>query len=380
MTDRGVQVDGPPGAPFLVLSNSLGTTAEMWQPQMSVLTSRFRVVRYEHRGHGRTATPAGGYSIADLGHDLLGVLDTVGAERASLMGLSLGGTTAMWVAVHRPERVERMVLACTRPAWPPAELWDERVSAMSTGSPVDLLDRLVTRWFTPEYREQQPGSEQSVASMLGGCSSDGYARCCVALREVDLTPHLGEIRAPTLVVAGGSDPAVPIGSAAALAESIPGAELRVISPGAHLLNVEQSERFNAAVLDHLAGYPLERGRATRRAVLGDQHVERSEKAVGALTAPFSDLITRYAWGDVWTRAGLDRRTRSAVTLAMLVALGRFDELELHLQGARRNGLSHDEIGEVLLQAAVYCGVPAANTAYAVARRVLGWDSPNGGPV
>lgn len=371
MTDRQIRLDGPPGAPVLVLSNSLGTTGEMWARQVPALASRFRLVRYEHRGHGGTDAPAGPYSIDDIGRDLLQVLDAVGAERASVMGLSLGGTAAMWLAVHHPERVDRLVLSCTAAAWPPKELWQERIDAMRQGAPVDLLDRLVARWLTPRYVEGHPEVRDMVASMLEACSSVGYAGCCAALSEADLTEQLGQITAPTLVLAGASDPAVPMPAAAALAGSIPGAGLQVIAPGAHLLNVEQADRYNAAVVEHLAGNPVERGRATRRAVLGDDHVDRAERAGSPMTAPFSELITQYAWGDIWTRPGLDQRTRSCITLAMLVAVGRFDELELHLLGARRNGLTDAEIGEVLLQTAIYCGVPAANTAFGVARRVLG---------
>ena len=181
----------------------------------------------------------------------------------------------------------------------------------------------------------------------------------------------GRITAATLVVAGAGDPELAVAETAALAAGIPGASLQVIGGAGRHVHVDQPDRFTSAVVDHLAGTAFERGRATRRAVLGDAHVARSEASAGALSAPFAEFITRYAWGDIWTRPGLDRRTRSCITLAMLVARGRFDELELHIEGARRNGVSVEEIGEILLQSAVYCGVPAANTAFATARRVLG---------
>jgi len=146
----------------------------------------------------------------------------------------------------------------------------------------------------------------------------------------------------------------------------------VLPAAAHLANIEQAERFTSAVADHLLGSVSERGRRARREVLGDAHVDRSEASAGAgsFSAPFVDLITRYAWGEIWTRPGLDRPTRSCVTLAVLVALGRFDELALHVRAARRNGLTADQIGEVLLQTALYAGVPAANSAFAVAQQVL----------
>lgn len=370
MNDRGVRVDGPPGAPALVLSNSLGCSADMWAPQMPALTQRFRVVRYEHRGHGGTEAPGGSWTIDDLGSDLLAVMGETGVDRASVVGLSLGGTVAMWLAINHPDRVDRLVIACSRASWPPKEMWADRIEKVRAGRPSDLLGALLGRWFTPGFRQAHPEAALLVESMLDAASPEGYAGCCEALAEVDLGAGLGAIRAPALILAGAADPGVPIAASASLAESIAGSSLRVISPGAHLLNLEQPDRFNAAVIDHLAGDAVERGRATRREVLGEAHVAASEADAGAITSPFVDLITRYAWGDVWTRPGLDRRTRSCITLAMLVALGRFDELGMHLLGARRNGLSDEEIVEVLLQTAVYCGVPAANSAFAVARRVL----------
>ena len=155
-----------------------------------------------------------------------------------------------------------------------------------------------------------------------------------------------------------------------LQQAIAGAALVVIPSAAHLANLEQPDAFTQAMLDHLAGLPVERGRATRRAVLGDAHVDRSAAGATPFNAAFVDFITRYAWGEIWTRPGLDRATRSCITLAMLTALGRFDELPLHVRGAVHNGLTHEQIAEVLLQTAVYCGVPAANSAFAVAQRTL----------
>jgi 3-oxoadipate enol-lactonase/4-carboxymuconolactone decarboxylase len=374
MSDFRIRVDGFAGAPVLILSNSLGTTADMWEPQMAALAARFRVVRYEHRGHGGTHAPTGPFTIDDLGRDLVSVLDEVGAEKASVMGLSLGATTALWLAAHRPQRVERLVLACGKAHWPPGEPWYERIEIVRRDGPSVLLETLVGRWFTPNFIGSRPQLRATVGAMLDTVSADGYAGCCAALAQADLRPQLSSVTAPTLVLSGATDPVVSISAAAELAEAIPLASLQVIAPGAHLLNIEQVDRYNTAAIEHLIGNPVERGRAARRAVLGDAHVDRSEKAVSPLSASFADLITRYAWGDIWTRPGLDRRSRSCITLAMLVALGRFDELELHLRAARHNGLSDAEIGEVLLQTAVYCGVPAANRAFAVARRVLEADS------
>jgi 3-oxoadipate enol-lactonase/4-carboxymuconolactone decarboxylase len=176
------------------------------------------------------------------------------------------------------------------------------------------------------------------------------------------------------VLTGADDPVCPPAMALALHEGIAGSSLVVVPGAAHLANVEQTEAVTRALVDHLAGPPAVRGMAVRRRVLGDDHVDAAVAATTPVTAPFQDLITRYAWGEVWTRPGLDPARRSCITLAMLVALGRFDELAMHVRAARRNGLTDGEIGEVLLQTTIYCGAPAARTAFAVAERALA-DEP-----
>jgi 3-oxoadipate enol-lactonase / 4-carboxymuconolactone decarboxylase len=368
------RVDGPDGAPLVVLANSLGTTSAMWEPQLQFLTGRFRVVRYEHRGHGGTPAPPGPYSIEQLGGDVLDLLDAVGEERASLCGISLGGMVAMWLGAHAAERVDRLVLCSTATQLPPAGQWAERAAMVRASGPMGLLDTLLGRWFTPGFPDRRPDVARLVAGMLGAADAEGYAGCCEAIGAMDQRDDLAGIGAPTLVIAGAADPVTPPAAALALQQGIAGSSLVVLPGAAHLANIEQPERFTAAIVDHLAGPPVERGRRIRRRVLGDAHVDRSEAAATSFTAPFHDLLTRYAWGEIWTRPGLDQATRSCITLAMLVALGRFDELALHVRGARRNGLSPDQIGEVLLQSAVYCGVPAANSAFAVAQRVLSEDT------
>ena len=364
------RVDGPEGAPVLVLANSLGTSWAMWDPQMPTLASRFRVVRYEHRGHGGTPAPPGPYRIEQLGGDVLELLDALGAEAASVCGVSLGGMVAMWLAAHAPERIDRLVLASTAAELPPPGQWIERAATVRASGPSVLLDGLMGRWFTAGLVDRRPEVRRLVADMLGQAEAEGYAGCCEAIAAMDQRDDLGAIRAPTLVIAGADDPVTPPSIALAVQAGIPGAALVVLAGAAHLANIEQPERFSAAVVEHLAGDAAERGRRVRAEVLGPAHVERSEAARTAFTAPFQDLITRYAWGEIWTRPGLERSTRSCITLAMLVALGRFEELALHVRGARRNGLTPDQIGEVLLQTAIYCGAPAANKAFAVARQVL----------
>ncbi|MFD0478550.1 4-carboxymuconolactone decarboxylase [Nonomuraea thailandensis] len=211
------------------------------------------------------------------------------------------------------------------------------------------------------------GPVQALLDDLAAADPAGYAACCDALAAYDLRADLAKITVPTLVVAGREDPATPPAHARELADGIPGATLVELPGAAHLALADQPERVTQALLAHLPALP---GMQVRREVLGDAHVDRAVARTTPFTRDFQDFITRYAWGEIWTRPGLDRRTRSCITLTALVAHGHLDELAMHVRAALRNGLTPDEIGEVLLQSAVYCGVPAANAAFAVAQRVL----------
>jgi 3-oxoadipate enol-lactonase/4-carboxymuconolactone decarboxylase len=277
---------------------------------------------------------------------------------------------ALWVAAQRPERVDRLVLAATAARLGPPEGWAERAATVRAQGTGVLLGPLLGRWFTAPWLAAHPGVAATVGTMLAGADPEGYAGCCEAIGTMDQTGDLGAVMAPTLVIAGAEDPVTPPALGLQLQQGIPGAALTVLAGAAHLANIERSGAFTAALIDHVALPAAERGDLMRRAVLGDAHVDRSEAGGPAFDAPFVDLITRYAWGEIWTRPGLDLRTRSCMTVALLAGLGRLGELPLHLRGARRNGLSDEDIAEVLLHTAVYAGVPAANAAFAVARGVL----------
>jgi 3-oxoadipate enol-lactonase/4-carboxymuconolactone decarboxylase len=365
----------------VVLGGSLGSTLSMWDPQVEALTERFCVVRYDARGHGASPVPAGPYSLDDLADDLLALLDRLGVERAHLVGLSLGAMTAMRLAARAPSRVDRLALLCTSAGFPTSSPWAERAATVRAEGTAAIAEAVVDRWFTPRLREAEPALVERMRAMVAAIPAEGYASCCGAIERMDLRDDLARISAPTLALAGADDPATPPEHLATIAAGIPGARLLVLPQAAHLANLEQPAAVNAALLAHLdpAGTTVaERGMLVRRAVLGDDHVDRAVQRTTALTAPFQDLITRYAWGDVWSRPGLDRRTRSLLTLALLTALGHEAELALHVRAAVTNGVTADEVGEVLLHTAVYAGVPAANRALAVAQRVLaelGIDGP-----
>jgi 3-oxoadipate enol-lactonase len=242
-------LEGPEDAPVLILSNSLGTTLSMWDDQASVLRERFRLLRYDQRGHGDSPVPSGPYKIEDLGLDLLALLDRLGIEHASFCGLSIGGLVGMWLASEAPERVGRMVLCCTAPRFDP-EMYDARASKVRAEGVGSIADTVLERWFTPEFRAARPETVEWAGSMLRGTPAEGYAGCCEVLRDTDVRGRLGEIRAPTLVIAGAEDPAATVDQAEEIHASIPETRLTVVE-AAHLANVEQPEAVTREILEHL---------------------------------------------------------------------------------------------------------------------------------
>lgn len=255
MTDAAVDLnyilEGPPDAPMLVLSNSLGTTWEMWDEQATTLREHFRLLRYDSRGHGGSPVPPGPYTIADLGRDVLTLLDRLGVERFSFCGLSIGGMVGMWVASEAPERVERLVLCCTSARFAPPEAWDDRARTVRASGVGEIADAVLERWFTPAFHESRRETVEWAGGMLRNTPPEGYAGCCEAVRDADLHSRLGSIIAPTLVIAGDSDPAAPMERAEAIRDGIPGAKLTVIENAAHIANVERPELVTRAILDHL---------------------------------------------------------------------------------------------------------------------------------
>jgi 3-oxoadipate enol-lactonase/4-carboxymuconolactone decarboxylase len=370
-------VEGPDDAPVVLLAGSLGSTLEMWDPQVPALAERFRVVRYDARGHGGSPVPPGPYTLDDLVDDAVALLDRLGVDRAHVAGLSLGGMTAMRLAAREPQRVDRLAVLCSSALLGPEQAWRDRAALVRDGGAQAVADAVVARWFTEALREHDPALVQRMREMIASTPAEGYAACCEAIATMDLRGDLGAIAAPTLALAGADDPATPREHLAAVADGVPLGQLLVLPQAAHLANVEQPAAVNAALLTHFGSAAgrsdasrYVAGMRVRRAVLGDAHVDAAVAGTTSFTADFQDLITRHAWGDVWSRPGLDRPTRSIITIALLTALGHDHELGMHVRAAVRNGVSAAKVAEVLLHTSVYAGVPAANSAFAVAQRVF----------
>lgn len=244
------RVDGPAGAPVVVLSHSLGATRDMWEPQVQALAGRFRVVGYDTRGHGDSPAPPGPYTLDDLADDVLGVLDELGVERAHVVGLSLGGMTGLRLAARDPDRVDRLAVLCSSASVAPQGFLDRAAQARAGGTAA-LAPAVVGRWLTPPFATDHPGLVSRLEAMMAAADDAGYAACCEAIAGMDLGADLRRIVAPTLVVSGADDLALPPEHQQSIAEHVAGAELLTVGPAAHLANLERTDEVTAALLAHL---------------------------------------------------------------------------------------------------------------------------------
>lgn len=245
------RIDGPEKAPLLVLSHSLGLTLESWDLQIPMLTRSFRVVRYDLRGHGRSPVVPGPYSMADLGGDVVALLDRLGATRAHLCGLSIGAMISLWVAAHHPDRVDRLVACCTSAQLGPSSMWIERAARVRVQGTASVADEVVGRWFTGAFRTRYPERVAAMRDTIAATSAEAYAACCDAIATMDLRPDLSAIRAPTLVVAAAEDPATPPEHSHEIARGIRGARVVVVEAAAHLATVERADATSRLIDSHL---------------------------------------------------------------------------------------------------------------------------------
>ncbi|HXW08548.1 MAG TPA: 3-oxoadipate enol-lactonase [Vicinamibacterales bacterium] len=367
------RLEGRDDAPALVLSHSLGLDHGMWDRQAADLARHFRVLRYDTRGHGASDATPGDYTIAQLAGDVLALADALGLERFAFCGLSLGGAIGQWLGAYAAERVSHLVLANTSARLGDPSLMESRRQAVLAGGLAAIEEVAMARYFT---RRKLAAADTDVAyarRTLLATDPAGYAGCCAALRDLDQVALLPRIRVPTLVIGGDADVPMPWPEhSAVLASRIPGARA-VQLPAGHLSNLERPRGFSAALFEFLRpegpGDP-EAGMIVRRRVLGDEHVDRAVASTTAFTRAFQALITQYAWGTIWTRPGLDPRTRRLLVLATTAALGRLDEFRLHVRTGLDHELEPSDLEEVLLQTAVYAGVPAANAAFHAAAAIL----------
>jgi len=235
------------GLPVLVFSNSLGANLSMWEAQAAALSGRFRILRYDTRGHGQSSVPDGPYSAEELGGDLLGLLDALAVDRFSFCGLSMGGSTGQWLAIHAADRLEKLVLANTAAKIGSAEMWDARIATVEEQGLGPVAPGTLERWYTAEFRAEAPDVVTRTSEMILKTDPAGYAACCAAIRDADFRAELTGISAPTLVIAGTHDPVTTVADGRFLAEGIPGAAY-VELDAAHLSCIEASGEFNNALM------------------------------------------------------------------------------------------------------------------------------------
>jgi 3-oxoadipate enol-lactonase/4-carboxymuconolactone decarboxylase len=375
------RLEGNPGLPVLVFSHSIGTDHALWEPQLQDLLSHFQVLRYDARGHGASEAPPGEYSVEQMGRDVLGLVGALNLPQFAFCGLSLGGAVGQWLAIHAPEKLTGLILANTSPRIGTPELWQNRINAVQQGGMVAIADMAIQRFFSPESLAPSSAYVDSIRSVLLGTDVTGYVGCCAALRDFDFKENLPRIGIPTLVIVGERDVSTPwAGNGEMLAQRIPQARVTRLS-AAHLSNLEAPKSFTAALFEFLQAREstsedlLEAGLEVRRRILGDVHVDNAIASTTNFTEDFQALITRYAWGTIWRRPGLDYRTRRLLVLAMMAALGRWEEFRLHVKAGLLHGLEICDIKEALLQTAVYAGVPAANTGFHIAQEEI--EKPTG---
>lgn len=245
------EVSGRADGPVLVLSNSLGTTMAMWDANLAELEKHFRVVRYDTRGHGGSPVPTGPYTIDDLADDLIALLDLLAVKTAHIVGLSLGGMTAMRLAARRPDLVDRMVVLCTSPYLEPSSAWRDRATLVRAEGSQAVGEAVVARWYTTAHLNAHPEVRADGAATVAATPSEGYASCCEVIAAMDLRPDLPLISAPTLAIAGAEDPATPPPHLKQIAAAVADGDLLIVDKAAHLANAEQPEVVTPAILDHL---------------------------------------------------------------------------------------------------------------------------------
>ncbi|MCU1413006.1 MAG: hypothetical protein JWN80_346 [Microbacteriaceae bacterium] len=361
---------------LLVLGPSLGTTAAIWQPALASLAAsaaggRARILRFDLPGHGASPVATEPFTMAELADAVVRLVDQAGGGRFHYAGVSLAGAIGIELALRHPDRLLGLGVFCSNARIGTEESWNERATQVIASGTPSLIAATPGRWFAPDFIVREPGLASAILNDLSETDDESYVYCCGALAAFDRSQDIGSITAPTVVVSGQYDPVTTPADLELLATRIPGARYFEFADASHLAAAEQPARTAAVLADLLApSDPYVRGMATRRAVLGEAHVDAAQAKITQETAAFQEFITRYAWGDIWSRPELTRRERSIATLASLVTGSHENEIAMHVRAAITNGLSRAEVAEVIMHTALYAGLPPANNAMAIARRVF----------
>ncbi|GAB3078424.1 alpha/beta fold hydrolase [Nocardioides zeae] len=384
---NGVELSEAGNGPLLLLGPSLGTSAAaLWEGSAALLAEDHHVVGWDLPGHGTSPAPDDGFTMAELGRGVLAFAERTLRDRGEASGtfvyagVSVGGAVGLQLLLDAPERVAAAALLCTGARIGTPDGWHERAAMVRAFGTATMVEGSAKRWFAPGFLEREPEVARALLASLEAADTTGYAAVCKALATFDVRDRLGTIRVPVLTVAGVADEATPPSDLQTIADGVPDGRAVVLDDVAHLAPAEAPAEVADLLRAHLEqgaviteSQRTAAGAVVRRQVLGDEHLDGAGAAPTSFTRDFDDLVTQYAWGSVWSRPGLDRRTRSVVALTALVAQRDHDELATHVRAALRNGMSTDELAEVILQTAVHCGTAAAAAAFRVAQETLRAD-------
>ena len=363
-------LQGTPNSPVLMFSNSLGADLTMWDELVTYLLPYFRVLQYDTRGHGQSELTDGPYTIEMLGKDVIALLDALNIDKVYFCGLSMGGLIGQWLGINHPERLHKLIISNTDAKIGTAERWNDRIETISEGGMTTIVEATLAKWFTDAFRQENPEQVNETKEVFLANDPKGYCSCCAAIRDADFRESTKTISLETLVITGDEDEVTNVVQAKTLVDSIPNSQLKIF-PARHLASTELPEQYAETLIDFIVGDTVfDRGMHVRRTVLGNEHVDRSLKNKNEFNTDFQEFISHYAWGEIWTRPGLPKHSRSLITLAMLIPLNRKAEFKMHVKAAFNNGVSIDEIKEVCMQSGIYAGLPAANDAIHSAEEVF----------
>lgn len=372
---------GPEAAPLVVLAHPLGMSQSVWDEVLPTLLSRYRVLTWDLPGHGGSAAASGALTIEALADELLTLVAQGGAERFHFVGTSIGGALGQHLLVHHGERLAAVVLTNTGAVIGTPDNWHARAKRVRDEGLAAMAGELAPRWFSAATRDNAALVE-GWRAQLARTDDESYARLCEMLAGFDMRGALTEsAERDGLYLLGGSDDlSTPPETLEALAEVLKAPPLEILAGVGHVPSVEQPQAVAQRLMTWLGtragntglhGVAYDEGLETRKRVLGAEHVERASSNATTLDQPFQQMITRFAWGELWGSQDLSVTQRSLITLAILAALGRDGELVLHLKTAHRTGVSEAELRQVLMHVATYAGVPAANHAFGLAKQ-HGW--------
>ncbi|WP_446686103.1 bifunctional 3-oxoadipate enol-lactonase/4-carboxymuconolactone decarboxylase PcaDC [Micrococcoides hystricis] len=383
--------------PLLLVGPGLGTGVEaLWQLCANELADDFEVVGYDLPGHGHSPASTEEFSLEELADSAAAIISEQAASGRTVFfaGVSVSGAVALELALKYGEKFTAVAAVCSAAKLGTPEAWQERAELVAKAGTPTMVTGSAQRWFAPGFIEKHPERTTGLLHTLQNADRFAYAHICHGLAGYDVRDRLGEIDIPVLAIGGAVDPVCPPQDIQFISSNVPNGAAIILDDVAHQAPLEKPKKTAAALREVFLGKrggaaqteasqdgAAQNGAATlqevfdsgmkvRREVLSDAHVDRANANKDEFTEEFQDLISKYAWGSIWTRPGLDKRMRSAVTLTAMVAGGYWEELAMHVKAARRNGLSVDEIKEILLQTAIYCSVPAANVAFKVAKDAL----------